>query len=118
MRVILARHHAATTRGAPPAVHAYRVPDDPASVTVWKAVCGDELAPQDAEQVPRFTGAPCSECLLAALGYESSDERARTVGTYPTLHPVSAGGRWAVALWGERTCHLVAPDAPRAQLEG
>lgn len=118
MRVILARRLAATARGAQPAVHAYRVPDDPASMPVWQAVCGNELAPHNAEQVPRFTGAPCSACLLATIANQPSPERAWHVGTYPALQPASPTGRWAMALWGERETHLVAPDAPRAQLDG
>lgn len=118
MRVILARRLTATAGGAPPAVHAYRVPDDPASVPKWKAVCGDELAPHDAEQVPHFTGAPCSVCLLATIGDQTPREHARHIGTYPALQPVSPNGRWAIALWGERAAHLVTPDAPRAQLDG
>lgn len=119
MRVILARHRATPGCGAPPAVHAYRVPDDdPVSVSMWKAVCGDELAPHEAEEVPRFTGAPCSVCLLATIGDQPSHERARDVGTYPALQPVSPTGRWAVALWGEQAVHLVAAEAPRAQLDG
>ena len=119
MRVILARRrHPAAADGAPPAVHAYRVPDDPTSAPTWQAVCGDELAADEAEQVPQFTGAPCPVCLLTALADQPSTERARSVGTYPTLQPVSPTGRWAVALWGERHTHLVAPDAPRAKLDG
>lgn len=118
MRVILARARTHTARGGPPTVHAYRVPDGPTSVRVWKAVCGNELAPHEAEEVPRFTGAPCSICLLATIGDQPSHERARDVGTYPALQPVSPTGRWAVALWGERAVHIVAADAPRAQLDG
>lgn len=118
MGVILARRHAATVRGSPHPVHAYRVPDDPTSVPVWRAVCGDELAPHDAEQVPQFTGAPCSVCLLVTIGDQPSHEDIRRVGTYPALQPVSPTGRWAVALLGERATHLVAPNAPRAQLDG
>lgn len=118
MHVILARRLSATAGEAPPAVHAYGVPDAPPPMPVWRAVCGDELDPQDAEQVPPFTGAPCSVCLLATIGIHSPNETGRNVGTYPALQPVCPTGRWAVALWGERTSHLVAPDAPRAQLEG
>ncbi len=120
MLLILARRHTATAREAPPAVHAYGVPDDddPASMPVWRAVCGDELDPQDAERVPLFTGAPCSVCLLTTIGIHGPHECAGNVGTYPALQPVSLTGRWAVALWGERATHLVAPDAPRAQLNG
>ena len=105
MRVILARARTNTAGGAPPAVHAYRVPHDAASVPVWKAVCGDELAPHEAEEVPRFTGAPCSICLLATIGEQTPHERARDVGTYPVLQPVSPAGRWAVALWGRERHH-------------
>lgn len=119
MRVILARRrHAATARGAPPPVHAYRVPEEPTSVPRWRAICGDELAPHEAEQVPRFTGAPCSICLLATINDQDPRDRARGTSTYPALQPISPTGGWAVALWGERTSHLVGRGAPRAQLDG
>ena len=122
MGTILARHRsAAAGHGNPPPVHAYRVPDDPTSVPVWRAVCGDELKPDEAEEVPRFTGAPCSVCMMFAIGHDGpdldADARAR-VRTYPVLRPVSPTGRYAVALWGERESHFVAADAARGRLDG
>lgn len=124
MRVILARHrNAATTDVAPPSVHAYRVPDDHVSVPVWRAVCGHELKPEEAEQVPQFTGAPCSLCLMFAIVDDQythqieTSERAR-FPTYPVGQAVSPNGRYAVALWGQRESHLVATGAPRSQLDG
>ncbi len=127
MRVILARRRgAARAAGEFAAVHAYRVPDDPSSVEVWQAVCGVELKPGEAEEVPRFTGAPCSICLLAALGEDpagspstsTTEEQRSRVGTYPAMQPIAPSGCWAVALWGDREAHLVGPNAPRAQLDG
>ncbi len=46
-----------------------------------------------------------------------TSERSR-FGTYPVMQPVSPNGRYAVALWGQRESHLVAPGAPRSQLDG
>jgi len=123
MRVILARHRAATGHGVPPAVHAYRVPDDPASAPIWQAVCGTEVKAIEAEIVPQYTGLPCSICLLAALSEEApntpttSNQRAR-IGTQPAMQPVSPRGSYVVALAGERKTHLVGPRAPRATLDG
>lgn len=123
MRVILARHRGARPGGRPPAVHAYRVPDDPFSVPVWRAACGHELEPAEAEEVPQFTGAPCSTCLMFAIADDHRGHRVEAgersaFGTYPALQPVTPGGRHAVALWGERQSHLVAPDARRSRLDG
>lgn len=122
MRVILARRRAGDAE-PPSSVHAYRVPDDPASAPVWQAVCGAELKAADAEIVPQYTGAPCSICLLSALGEDAMkapttrDQRSR-IGTRPAMHPISARGSYAVALAGERETHLVGPDAPRSMLDG
>ncbi len=127
MRVILARRcETARASGEFPTVHAYQVSDDPASVDVWRSVCGVELKPAEAEEVPRFTGAPCSICLLSAIDEDaarsttstSSREQRFHLGTYPAMQPVAPSGPWAVALWGEREVHLVEPNAPRSQLDG
>ncbi len=119
MRVILARQRVAGNQ-VPPAVHAFRVPDDPTSVPTWHAVCGVQLTPIGAEVVPQYTGAPCSVCLMATLG----DQAARTtrqqrtrIGTRPVMQPVSPQGRYATALAGERQAHLVGPHAPRSTLD-
>lgn len=118
MRVILARRRAGDQ--LPHSVHAFRVPDRPASVPVWHAVCGVQLAPTEAEVVPQYTGAPCSVCLLATIG----DQAARTtqqqrtrIGTRPAMQPVSRGD-YATALHGEHLTHLVGPHAARSTLDG
>lgn len=104
-------------------MHAYRVPDNPASVSVWRAVCGVDLKATEAEMLPQFTGAPCSICLLSALAEDGAtapmtrEQRSR-LGTRPAMQPVSSSGRWAVAVGGEREAHLVGPNAPRSQLDG
>ncbi len=125
MRVVLARRRRPTSGGYPPAVHAYRVPEQGSTaVPVWHAACGDEIAPHDAEVVPRFVGAPCSTCMLAALGGDGGEET--TVGTstrsklttYPARARISPTGRYATALWGEHTIHFVGPDAPEGRLDG
>lgn len=122
MRVILARRRVAGDE-APPAVHAFRVPNDPASAPVWQAVCGVELKAVEAEVVPKHTGAPCSVCLLAALAEDGAtapttrDQRTR-IGTRPVMQPVSPRGSYAVALAGERQTHLVSSHAPRSALDG
>ncbi len=120
MRVILARLRVAGDQ-APPAVHAFRTPDNPTSVPVWRAVCGVQLTPVEAEVVPQYTGAPCSVCLMATIG----DQAARTtqqqrtrIGTRPAMQPVSPRGRYAAALAGERTTHLVGPHASQSTLDG
>ncbi|GAB2748668.1 hypothetical protein GCM10027174_23800 [Salinifilum aidingensis] len=124
MRVVLARRRRPTNGGRPPAVHAYRVPEqDGPAVPLWRAACGDEIAPHDAEVVPRFVGAPCSTCMLAALGEDGADAAVGTstrskLTTYPARARISPTGRYATALWGEHTIHFVAPDAPEGQLDG
>lgn len=89
---------------------------------MWRAVCGNEITPQEAEEVSRFIGAPCSPCLLAAIGNGRDarvDTAARTrMGTYPAYAPISPTGWYAVALWDERKVHFVAADATRGHLEG
>lgn len=122
MPVILARRRTGGD-GQPPPVHAYRVPHDPASVDVWRSVCGVELKPAEAEVLPRFVGAPCSVCLLAAFGQDAANtpttrEQRSRLGTRPAIQPVSPSGRWAVAVGGEREAHLVGSNAPRSQLDG
>lgn len=124
MRVILARRHESARAPEEFAeVHAYRVPDDPASVPVWRSVCGVELTAAEAEVVPQYTGAPCSICLLSALGEEATNapttrEQRSRIGTRPAMQPVSPRGSYAVALAGERETHLVGPHAPRSTLDG
>ena len=122
MRVLLARRRGADDP-TPSTVHAYRVPADPTSVPVWRSVCGVELKPDEADVVPRYTGAPCSICLLSALHEEAAnapttrDQRER-ISTQPVMQPISPRGTYAVALAGERQTHLVGPRAPRSTLDG
>ena len=88
MRVILARRReAARAPGEFPTVHAYRVPDDPASVPVWRSVCGVNLTATEAEVMPQYTGAPCSVCLMATIG----DQAARTCLLYTSPSPRDRG---------------------------
>ena len=123
MRVLLARRRAGDD-AAPSAVHAYRVPDDePTSLPVWQAACGTKLQADEAEIVARYTGAPCSICLLAALAEDeaatpTSRDQCERIGAQPAMQPVSPRGIYAVALAGERKTHLVGPRAPRSTLDG
>lgn len=105
-------------------MHAYRVPDDPRCEPIWQAACGVKLAAAEAEYTSQFTGAPCTACLMMAFGQQQPGparveawERAER-GTRPAIQPVIAHGRYAAALTGERQIHLVAPHAPRGQLDG
>lgn len=121
MPVILARRaHAGISDGA---VHAYSLPDHNPEPTVWTAVCGVTVASVEVERVAQFTGAPCSACLIAALGQQAhvttfSGNLAPGLGTYPVYTPVSPTGTYAVALWGERLVHWVADRAVRGQFDG
>ena len=122
MRVLLARRRngdGATSS----AVHAYRVPDDAASMPVWQAVCGTKLEADQAEIVPQYTGVPCSICLISALSDDAATvsttgHQRERIGTQPAMQPVSPRGIYAVALAGQRHTHLVGPRAPRSTLDG
>lgn len=119
MPVLLARRRIASAEPAP--VHAFRVPGDPASVPVWRSVCGIDLPAAEAEVLGQYTGAPCSVCLMATISEQAAHttQQQRTrVGTRPAMQPVSPTGHYAAALAGERTTHLVRPHAPRSTLDG
>lgn len=119
MPVILARRRIAGAE--PPAVHAFRVPHNPAQLPVWRSVCGVELAAAEAEVVGQYVGAPCSVCLMATFGDQASrtTQAQRTrIGTRPVMQPVSPSGGYAVAMAGERMVHLVASGVPRSKLDG
>ena len=125
MPVILARRRTTRIGANPPAVHAYQQPDDDGVPPVWRAVCGAELAAAEAERVPRFTGAPCTACLMFAFGQQAASSAVEVEppprnqwGTYPAYAPISPGGSYALALWGERAVHMVTDRSVRGQLDG
>lgn len=105
---------------APSEVHAYPVSADDTQ-TVLTARCGHVLEAGKGERVAMFAGAPCSVCLLFAMGAEGPvADRGGELPTeleYP-FGQVGASGRYAVGLRGDRCRHLVADNAIRSTLDG
>lgn len=106
-------------------VHAFELPVHRPPPVLWRAACGAELAAAEAEQVRRFTGAPCPRCLVVAFGTHQANPDSLNaapprphLGTHPEIMPISPTGTWALALWGERTVHRVTDRRVRGQLEG
>ncbi|NYH79908.1 hypothetical protein FHR84_003257 [Actinopolyspora biskrensis] len=116
MTVLLARQRADLARGGePPAVHAYRLPDNADTPDTLTAACGHELKPGEGEQMSASTGAPCTPCLLAvATQVPATASRQPDV---PTVAVDPAGG-YAAGLRGEQVCHFVPDHRITGQLDG
>jgi hypothetical protein len=124
VELILARRSGAGLDGG--AVHVCTGVDEARSA--WTAVCGIHLVASEAECVDRFTGAPCTACLLSALegsgsvpagaklpiGHPTTAERANALGGVAVT---SVRSSYAVGL-RDGAVHRVGPEAARGQLEG
>ncbi|MGI8306088.1 hypothetical protein [Saccharopolyspora hattusasensis] len=135
MRVVLARRRTGSPLSGPPEVHVYQVADTSTTEqalagetgrvqtgtengrSIWIAVCGDRLAPGDAELVETYGGAPCAACYLAlaAVSTVASVDRSGEFSSLVTEVPSESG--FSIS-WRERLVHRVTVESPRREFDG
>ncbi|WP_190816992.1 DUF3039 domain-containing protein [Saccharopolyspora pogona] len=83
----------------------------------WIAVCGDRLAPGDAELVETYGGTPCTTCYLALISASAIASVGRTEEFSPPVIEMPSESGFAIS-WRERLVHRVTVDSPRKEFGG